>query len=76
MISKLKSRLYGQHIASRVIYRQLICCPIGSPNTEVGLGRANLNFATLWLSCVRFTSLNSLKFSGSMHPNENNPSYN
>lgn len=44
---------------------QLICCPIGSPKTDVGVGRANLNLATLWLSWVRFTSLNSLNSSGS-----------
>ena len=44
---------------------QLICCPIGRPRTAVGAGSSNLNFATLWLNCVRFTSLNSLKFSGS-----------
>lgn len=47
---------------------QLICCPIGSPNTEVGVGRANVNLATLWLSWILLTSLNSLKFSGSKHP--------
>lgn len=49
-----------------------MCCPIGRPNTEVGVGSSNLNFATLWLSCVRFTSLNSLKFSGSMLPTTDN----
>ena len=54
---------------------QLICCPIGSPNTEFGLGRANLNLATLWLSSVLLTSLNSLKFSGSKHPIKNMPSH-
>jgi hypothetical protein len=47
---------------------QLICCPIGSPKTEFGVGRANLNLATLWLSSVLLTSLYSLKFSGSKQP--------
>lgn len=47
-----------------------MCCPMGRPNTEVGVGSANLNLATLWLSCVFFTSLKSLKFSGSMLPTE------
>lgn len=47
---------------------QLICCPIGRPKTEVGVGSSNLNLATLWLNCVRFTSLNCLKFSGSKQP--------
>lgn len=51
--------------ASHEANLQLICCPIGSPKTDVGVGRANLNLATLWLSSVRLTSLNSLKFSGS-----------
>lgn len=54
-------------------YLQLICCPIGSPNTEVGVGRANINLATLWLSWVRFISLNSLKFSGSKQPIKAHP---
>jgi len=47
---------------------QLICCPIGRPKTEVGVRSSNLNLATLWLNCVRFTSLNCLKFSGSKQP--------
>jgi hypothetical protein len=47
---------------------QLICCPIGSPKTEFGVGRANLNLATLWISSVLLTSLYSLKFSGSKQP--------
>lgn len=47
---------------------QLICCPIGRPKTEVGVGSSNLNLATLWLNCVRLTSLNCLKFSGSKQP--------
>lgn len=44
-----------------------MCCPMGKPSTEVGVGSSNLNFATLWLSCVFFTSLNCLKLSGSKH---------
>ena len=47
---------------------QLICCPMGRPKTEVELGSVNVNFATLWLSCARLISLNSLKFSGSKQP--------
>lgn len=47
---------------------QLRCCPIGRPKTDVGVGSSNLNFAELWLSCVRFTSLNSLKCSGFKQP--------
>lgn len=47
---------------------QLICCPIGRPKTEVGVGSPKVNFATLWLSCTFLTSLNSLKFSGSKTP--------
>jgi len=42
--------------------------PTGRPNIEEGVGRANLNLAVLWLSCVFFMSLNSLKFLGSKHP--------
>ena len=41
---------------------------MGRPKTEVGVGSSNVNFATLWLSCWRLTSLNSLKFSGSRQP--------
>ena len=47
---------------------QIICCPTGRPNTEVGLGRANLNFAVLWLSWVFLTSLKSVNFSGFKEP--------
>jgi hypothetical protein len=32
---------------------------------EYNYGSANVNFATLWLSCAFLTSLNSLKLSGS-----------
>lgn len=45
-----------------------MCCPIGRPKTEVDVRSSNLNFATLWLNCVRLTSLKSLKFWGSKQP--------
>ncbi|KAJ0590959.1 hypothetical protein HanIR_Chr04g0203191 [Helianthus annuus] len=51
-----------------------MCCPMGRPNTEEGVGSENLNLATLWLSCVFFTSLKSRKFSGSMLPTDNKKS--
>lgn len=47
---------------------QLMCCPIGRPKTEVGVGSPKVNFATFWFSCARLTSLNSLKFYGSKQP--------
>lgn len=42
-----------------------MCWPMGRPKTEVGVGSANVNLATLWLIWFFLTSLNSLKFSGS-----------
>lgn len=57
-----------KHAKSEEPDLQRMCCPIGRPNTEVGVGRANLNLATLWLSCVRLTSSKSLNFSGSRQP--------
>lgn len=45
-----------------------MCLPTGRPNTEEGVGSANLNLAVLWLSRVFLTTLNSLNFSGSKHP--------
>jgi len=41
-----------------------MCCPIGRPKTDVGVGSEKVNFATLWLSCAFLTSLNSLNWSG------------
>lgn len=36
-----------KHAKSEEPDLQRLCCPIGRPNTEVGVERANLNLATL-----------------------------
>lgn len=60
--------LLEQHMGDSFSNLTSMFFPTGSPNIELGVGRANLNLAELGLIMVFFTSLNSLKFLGSKLP--------
>ncbi len=50
--------------AEQMRYMQMMRWPMGRPSTDCGVGRAKCSFATLWLTCCFFTSLNFNHLSG------------
>jgi hypothetical protein len=54
-------------------HMQLMCWPMGSPSTDVGVGRANRNLTTLWLTWSFFTHLNFNHLSSTSTAAQNTP---